>query len=163
MVQSKQSWKCWHSCIVERSRKNVTTELNKNAFQWDAYRQLVDCIPERTVHGVSAQGVSARGVYAQGVVCPRVGVCLGVSAQGGICLGVYPSIQWGRPPRPPWTERCLWKHNLRKLRFRAVTMSAHCAEITFAIPFQFLFRIKQKEIAICPQWARSNFDARPWG
>ena len=33
--------------------------------------------------------------------------------------GVYPSMQWGRHP-PPWTERHLWKHNLRKLRLRAV-------------------------------------------
>ena len=39
----------------------------KNAFQWDAYRRLVECIPACT-------------------------------AQGGVCPGVYPSMQWARHP-----------------------------------------------------------------
>ena len=33
----------------------------KNAFQWDAYRPLVDRIPACTVQEGSAQGVSASG------------------------------------------------------------------------------------------------------
>ena len=62
---------------------------NKNAFQWDAYRPLVDRIPACTVQG---------------------GVCL--CSSGG---AVYPSMQWDR--HPLWTDRHLWKHNLYKLRF----------------------------------------------
>ena len=59
------------------------------------------------------------GVSAQGVYLGR-----GASAQGGVCLAgvcpevVHPSMQWGR--HPPWTDRHLWKHNLRKLRLREV-------------------------------------------
>ena len=57
---------------------------NKNAFQWDAYCPLVDCIPACTVQGVSTQGVSARGVSTQGDVCPGGGVSLS--------SGVYPGM-----------------------------------------------------------------------
>ena len=47
----------------------------------------------------------------------RRGVCPGwVSAHGGIC----PEGCVADTP-PPWTDRHLWKHNLRKLRLRAVT------------------------------------------
>ena len=79
--------------------------INKNTFQWDTYRPLVDvsqhalgsgmCIPACTGQG----GVSAWGVW---------GVCLG-------CMADIP---------PLWTDRHLWKHNLRKLRLRAVKRSA---------------------------------------
>ena len=45
---------------------------NKNAFQWNVYHLLVDCIPACTgQRGVSARGgggVSAKGVSAQGGV-----------------------------------------------------------------------------------------------
>ena len=45
---------------------------HKNAFQWDAYRPLVDYIPACTALGVSAQGGlpggSARGVSDRGGV-----------------------------------------------------------------------------------------------
>ena len=57
-------------------------------------------------------------------------VCLGglpkeVSARGGVCRGgdVYSSMQWGRFPL--WTDRHLWKHNLRKLRLRVVKNGSH--------------------------------------
>ena len=54
-----------------------------------------------------------------GCVCRGGGVCRGgVSASGpkGVC---HTPGTWGRHP-PPWTDRHLWKHNLRKLRLRAV-------------------------------------------
>ena len=60
-----------------------TISLTKNAFQWEAYRPLVDRILART---------------GQGGVCP-----------GGVCLGgrgVYPSMQWGQT-LPLWTDRHL--------------------------------------------------------
>ena len=45
---------------------------NKNAFQWDAYRPLVDHIPECTAWGCTCQGVvpAQGGVPAQGVYLP---------------------------------------------------------------------------------------------
>ena len=77
--------------------------MNKNAFQWDAYCLLVDCIPTCTVGGVPRGCVCPGGMRAQGGCLPRVvvgvcpgGVCLvGVSAQGG---GVCPG---GVLPHPP--------------------------------------------------------------
>ena len=68
------------------------TESNKNVFQWDAYRLLVDRIPSCTgqgcvypsMHwagGCVSQHALGKGVSAQGGVCP-----LGVSAWG-VCLG----------------------------------------------------------------------------
>ena len=69
----------WH----EYTNYNLVTvrKRNKNAFQWDAYRPLVDRIPACTVQ---------RGVW------PRV------------CLprGVYPSMQWGRHPPCGQTDTC---------------------------------------------------------
>ena len=97
----------------------------KNAFQWDSYRPLVDHIPacsggvyligvcpgESLPHGVSARGVSAQGVSAQGV-----------SAQGGMStwVGVCPGGGRVCHTHFPWTDRHVWKRNLRKLRLLAV-------------------------------------------
>ena len=103
----------WHvSCIfmgiLFKSHKFME---NKNAFQWDAYHPLVDCIPACTAQGVSAQGrclprgVSTQGVSTQGV-STHGGSTHGVYVQGGVCPRcVYPSMQWGR--RPLWTDRHL--------------------------------------------------------
>ena len=57
---------------------------NKNAFQWDAYRPLVDRILACTAQrGVSALG---RGVCPGGVYLPR-----GVSARRCLPRGVVPA------------------------------------------------------------------------
>ena len=78
------------------------------------------CLPR----GVSAQG--GRGCMPKGRGClPRGclpkgtgGVCAGgLSAQGVSASGTRGVCS--RHP-PPWTDRHLWKHNLRKLRLRAV-------------------------------------------
>ena len=67
---------------------------HKNAFQWDAYRPLVDRIPACTVAGgVPTWGCTCLG----GCTCPGGGCTCpegGVSAwrrylPGGTCLGVY--------------------------------------------------------------------------
>ena len=59
----------------------VTKKVYKNAFQWDAYRSLVDRIPACTARGdVYWGGVSARGVSAWG--WSRVSALWGVSAEG---------------------------------------------------------------------------------
>ena len=64
---------------------------NKNAFQWDAYRPLVDRIPACTAQeGVSTQGVSVQGGGG-------VGVCPGE--------GEYQHAMGQRPPL--WTDRHL--------------------------------------------------------
>ena len=69
------------SCYMKEEFKR-----NKNAFQWDAYRPLVDCIPACT-----GKGVCIPACTRQGGVCP-----------GGVCLGVCgrhpPPGTKGRPP-----------------------------------------------------------------
>ena len=71
-------------CLIPAVSISVKTLAYKNAFQWDAYRPLVDCIPACTTQGVSTRGVSARG---------------GLPGGWG---------HWGRHP-PLWTDRHLWK------------------------------------------------------
>ena len=80
--------------------------VNKNAFQWDAYRPLVDPIPACTGQG----GCLRRGVADT----PRT-----------------------KGRHPPWTDRHLWKHNLRKLRLRPVKIDKH---LLFCYPGLF-FRV----------------------
>ena len=71
--------------------------------------------------GVCPEGCLPRGVCPGGV-CP--GRCLPreVSAQRGVSAsdpgGGIPACNGADPP--PWTDRNLWKHNLRKLRLRTV-------------------------------------------
>ena len=56
---------------------------NKNAFQWDAYRPLVDRIPARTGQGgCVSQHALGRGVCVSQYALGKGGVCLGVSPQG---------------------------------------------------------------------------------
>ena len=81
--------------------------LNKNAFQWDAYRPLVVRISQHALlpGGCTCQGVPAwertcpGGYLPGGVYLPR-GVYL---PTGCTCPGVY--LPGGYLPRyPPWTE-----------------------------------------------------------
>ena len=39
---------------------------------------------------------------------------------GGVWSGVYPSMHWGRPPPPLWTDRRLWKYYLGPTSLRPV-------------------------------------------
>ena len=90
--------------------------------------------------GVPAWGVPARGGvctcqgYLPGGTCPGMYLSGGVPEWGGYlpgkctCQGIP---AWGCtclggacPGTPPWTDRHLWKHNLRKLRLRAVKIFA---------------------------------------
>ena len=82
--------------LVEMCTCGVERLNDKNAFQWDAYRPLVDHIPACTV----ARGVYMPGVYLPAGTCPGVylpgevptqgGVpAWGVYLPGGTCLGVY--------------------------------------------------------------------------
>ena len=81
---------------------------NKNAFQWDAYRPLVDRIPACTPWGgCLLLGCLPRWVSAWGCLPGRCIIA---------CNGANPS--------PP-VDRHLWKHNLRKLRLRAVINPSH--------------------------------------
>ena len=64
--------------IASASRDVFSTESwptkreNKNAFQWDAYRPLVDRIPAHTVRGVNLhRGYLPGGVPAWGTPPPR--------------------------------------------------------------------------------------------
>ena len=105
----------------------VTKQIcNKNAFQWDTYRPLVDRIPAFTAAGERVSASGPGGVHAQGG-----GVCLwpgwSLSLVPGGCLPLVPgcvcipACNGADTPPPQWTDRHLWKHNLRKLRLRAVT------------------------------------------
>ena len=109
--------------IVTFHSAPVEIKINKNAFQWDAYRPLVDRIPPCTAWRGVYPSMHWAGGCLPGECLPRGGVCLGVSAQGvttqgGVCLwsggvcrggsawgvsasgpwGVYPNMQWGRHP-----------------------------------------------------------------
>ena len=81
-------------------------------------------------HALHRGGLSARGVSAQGGCLPIYG---GGSGQGGLARGMSGQgdvCPWGcltrggvpacNGPDPPIGDRHLWKHNLRKLRLRAV-------------------------------------------
>ena len=65
---------------VHYYKLSIVDRLNKNAFQWDAYRPLVDHISACSMLG---GGCLPRGVSAQRACLPK---------------GMYPSMQWGRPP-----------------------------------------------------------------
>ena len=82
------------------------------------------CWPYPRMHcagGVSAWwGCLPGGFVCLGGLSAHGGVCPGVSAQRGVFLGgVYPSMQWG-DTLPLWTDKHLWKHNLRKIHLRTV-------------------------------------------
>ena len=75
--------------------------------------RLLTICPGGVCPGASAWGCLPRGVSANGVcVCPE-DWCL----PGG-CLPHNPRDQRQTPPL--WTDRHLWKRNLRKLRLRGV-------------------------------------------
>ena len=111
--------KCLHSCLFTLERKlrfkfcspffreackiaiyetQVRRQLNKIAFQWNAYRPLVDRVDR--IPACTAEGVYLSGVYLLGVGVSATGV--GVPARG-----VYPIMQWGRhtPPVKRMTDR----------------------------------------------------------
>ena len=119
------------------------TTHDKNAFQWEAYRPLVDRIPSMhcgrghwcvylprwgcTWHGgVPSQGVPAGECTCLGGVPTRgvyLAVAEGVLARGCTCSwgggctcqeGVY--LPWGYLNVNKMTDRQVLKHNLRKLR-----------------------------------------------
>ena len=72
--------------------------------------------------GFLSRGSLSGGVSVQGSLCPG-GLCSGGSLSRGLPDRDPPG--WrppGQRPRPPlWTDKHLWKHNLRKLRLRTVT------------------------------------------
>ena len=67
------------------SKISVKPDNNKNAFRWDAYRPLVDCIPACT---------------AQGGCLPGVGVSA-VGSASGLGGGVVSQHAMGQTPPPP--------------------------------------------------------------
>ena len=80
------SSRCLHLVFINITAWN--TVYNKNAYQYDAYRPLVDRMLESASRGVSAPGVSVpEGLLPGGGVCLE-GVCFrGVSAPGGSAPG----------------------------------------------------------------------------
>ena len=107
------------------SKRSCETSTRIMPKLWNLLQE--ECIPVGRIPACTGQGcVSAWGVSAWGGVC--LGGCLpggsahgGLSAQGGVC----PRRGWQTPP-PLWTDRHLWKHNLRKLRLRAVVILESC-------------------------------------
>ena len=121
---------------------------NKNAFQEDAYRPLVDRMLESASRGGgvwSREGVSGLGgglcLLGGGVCSWEGGVCSQWGSGpmgGGLVRGVwsggwYPSMHWGR--HPPWTE---W-------------MTDRCKNITLATT-------SLRPVNIC----RSDLDTSHW-
>ena len=104
-----------------RTEKNTKYygESSNSCWPYPSMHCSGGCLPPG---GVPAWGVPAllpRGVSAQGMCLPRGCACPGGACPGG-CLPSIPCN--GADPPPPWTDRHLWKHNLRKLRLRAVIM-----------------------------------------
>ena len=100
-------------CVALQIQLDDEIWCNKNAFQWDVYCLLVDCIQACTgqrvvcVPASTGQGVCVSqyalpgGMTAQGGVCLRglVSAQGVVSAQGGVCPGVHPVC--GNTPHGP--------------------------------------------------------------
>ena len=110
-------WTEWHDWIHYITASSLPNS-NKNAFQWDAYRPRVDRIPACTAQERSVcRGLSVLGVSARGVCIPAC----------------------NRADTPPlWSDRQLRKHNLRKLRLRAVIIP----DLWFlSIPISILHRL----------------------
>ena len=81
-----QRWLLWQtSFLVSVSKLNLKY---KNAFQWDAYRPLVDRIPACTGQG----GVYPSMHWAGGVSQHALGACL-PRGNGGVCRGVVDERQ----------------------------------------------------------------------
>ena len=108
------------SCPHWRMQRHCTPEIGLEILHLVAHAigkkmQKQECIPVGCVP--PACWLSAWGCLPGGCVC------LGLSAQGGVCPGGISaggSAQGGVCHTPLWTDRHLWKHNLRKLRLRAV-------------------------------------------
>ena len=79
------------------------------------------CIPACTAQGVYPSMHWAGGFCPWGCTCPGVSAQGGVPAWGCSCLGDVYSMQLGRH---------LWKHNLRKLRLRAVKIILHSSPVS---------------------------------
>ena len=95
--------------LTSRCEKHIGNEyLNKNAFQWDAYHPLVDCIPACT----EQRGVYPSMHWARGV-CPGWVSAKRGCLPGGVCLGRHP---------PSVDKQTPVKYNLRKLCLRVVNI-----------------------------------------
>ena len=103
-----------------RTKGKWNFHQDKYAFQWDAYRPLVDCIPACTVCGGGvSQHALGRGVCIP--ACTGQGVCVytsmhwagrvsgwgggclprGVSPWGCVCRGVWPPAPQDQRQTPP--------------------------------------------------------------
>ena len=56
----------------------------------------------------------------------------GVAARGGVCLGVYPSMHWGRHPPHPWTE---WQTGVKTLPCRNYVADGKYILCCHGLPF----------------------------
>ena len=102
---------CRHRANVKRGdcrykpRYNAAIKLFKtrNAFQWDAYRPLVDRILACTAQGGGgsvSQHALGRGVCIP--ACTGQGVCIPACTWQGVCI---PACNWAdNLSPPPWTE-----------------------------------------------------------
>ena len=85
--------------------------MNRNAFQWDAYRPLVDHIPACTAWGVG-------GVYpSMHCMGGGWGVYPNMHWAGGVCIPACPwgCLPGGRGCLPLWTE---WQTGVKTLPCR---------------------------------------------
>ena len=90
------------------------------------YSQKQECIPVGCLPPAfwPYPSMHCRGECLPGGICPG-----GVYPGGCLPRGyVYPSMQWDRPLL--WTDRHLWKHNLRKLRLRVVKREILAGRVT---------------------------------
>ena len=133
----KMFWWLWFGIFWTKSLTDTYQFCAVVIFEKVDYKFKQVCIPVGYVLSACCPYLPActapGGCLLQGcLLCEEGGVCPGgclpllpgwVSAPEG----VYPSMQWGRHPLL-WTDRHLWKHNLRKLRLRAVKMNLNTFE-----------------------------------
>ena len=104
-----------NSAKVRQIFRFFSLKTNINMSTWLSCKTCIPptCWPYPSMHcaGVSARGVSAQGVSAQGGCLPR-------GSRGCLPGRCIPACNGADTPL--WTDRYLWKHNLRKLHLRAI-------------------------------------------
>ena len=127
-------WSSKHKTRMHSSGMRTTHFLTVSC---SIHRGMGGCIPACTGQG----GVCPGGVYL-GIVCLPGGALFARGVCPGECLPLVPGCVADTPrdqrqtplPLPPlWTDRHLWKHNLRKLRLRPVKTDSSIWSCPFVV------------------------------
>ena len=156
--------------------------LNKNAFQYDAYRSLVDRMPESASRRVCSEGgllgggcllwgFCFRGCLLLGGVCSRgvsapggsalgaVSALGGVSSQGGVCSGGLCMLGYQTPSVNRMTNRCK-NITLATTSLRPVTRQIYnthcCSDRLFCDNFEVILTINFSLLPLIPRVSKNS-------